>query len=310
MRISSLDIGTNTILLLVAEVDSKGGLNVLRDEHAFARLGRNVDRDRTIAAESFETSLAILARFKEVSENMHVERIVACGTSALRDAANRTEYLEYIRKQLGLDIRILSGDEEAALTYAGSVAQFVIPDRVQEFAVLDIGGGSTELTRGVNTQLETRQSLDVGCVRLTERILLTSPPSHDALQHAQREIREYVKQFALLGPTARVVGVAGTLTTLAALHLKLATFDASRVGGHVLNRAAIQNIFDELKVKSLVNLESYPQILKGRADIILAGVLILLETMNQLQTSSITVSERGLRFGVLLEAVNQLTSGT
>ncbi len=300
MRKSAIDIGTNTILMLIADIDPTGELRMIRDEHVIARLGKGVDSNRMILPETFDRVLGYLTEYKRIHEEFRSEQIVACGTSALRDAANGREFIEYIRKHLGFDIEILSGDEEADLTYLGGISEFVGAGTGQDFAVVDIGGGSTEFTSGRDASVASRLSLDIGSVRLTERFLKTSPPDPTGLRDAQEYTREHLRGLHRLPPHTRCIGVAGTLTTLAAIDLQLGAYDRKRVSGHILTVEAIRRIFDRLKRKRLDEIKAIPQILPLRADIILAGILILLEIMKKTGTERITASDRGLRYGILM----------
>jgi exopolyphosphatase / guanosine-5'-triphosphate,3'-diphosphate pyrophosphatase len=231
--------------------------------------------------------------------------MIACGTSALRDAANSREFIQFIRTKIGIDITILTGDEEADLTYLGGVSEFIGSNRSQQFVVLDIGGGSTEVVVGKSSNVESKVSLDIGSVRLTERFLKTSPPLPSGLKEAQEYIRVQVRALADLANRTRCIGVAWTLTTLAAIDLQLQTYDRNRVSGHVLALAVIESIFDRLKGKRLEELKVIPQILPQRADIILAGIMILLEVMKKIGVEQITASDRGLRYGILMKAARE-----
>lgn len=299
MRLTAIDIGTNTILMLIADIVVSGGIRVVRDEHVIARLGKGVDGSRRIVPETFDRVLKYLSNYKRIHDEVHSRRIIACGTSALRDASNREEFIAFIQERLGFAISILSGDEEAELTYLGGVSEFADQQSDQHFAVLDIGGGSTELSFGRSTTINAKASLDVGSVRLTERFLKTSPPAPAGLEEAQQYVLEHMKKLPQLPSGTRCVGVAGTLTTLAAIDLQLSVYDRTRVSGHVLTLETIQKIFDKLKEKRLDEIKAIPQILPQRADIILAGILILMEVMKRVGTDRITASDRGLRFGIL-----------
>ncbi len=171
MRITSIDIGTNTILMLIADIGADGSFAVIREEQVIARLGKGVDARRRITPETTERVVHFLGGFWETARSFHPDRIVACGTSALRDAANGVDFVQLVREEIGLEITILSGAEEAELTYLGAVSEFMKPDSKEPFAVLDIGGGSTELTIGNGYSVRSKTSLDLGSVRLTERIL-------------------------------------------------------------------------------------------------------------------------------------------
>ncbi len=298
MRISAIDIGTNTVLLLVADVQGTA-LRPVEHGHSIARLGQGVDEHRNITQEAMDRVGKVLDEYVAISKAHSAEQIVVCGTSALRDARNRDEFLRYVRKQLGLNVKILSGKEEAELTYMGALSEF--PGQQQgEFAVIDIGGGSTEVIAGTRSAISASVSLDIGCVRLTERFLKEAPPEPSAMKQCSAMILELSGSLPIMRPSAMLIGVAGTATTLAAIDLNLTHYDPLRVSGHVLSLTAIQRIFDQLSVKSLDELKAVPQIHAGRADIILAGVIILIELIKKMGRDEITISDRGLRYGFAL----------
>jgi len=287
--------------MLVADVAADGTVSPVRDEQVIARLGKGVDANRRITAETSDRVLRFLQDYKAISESLHSEKIIACGTSALRDASNSREFIRFMKEKLGLEITVLSGEEEADLTYRGAVSEFSSLGADQPLAVLDIGGGSTELTTGIGASVTGTVSLDLGCVRLTERILQSSPPTSPALNNAISDVREAVLSFPQLPPQIRLIGVAGTVTTLAAIDLKLESYDRSRVSGHFLTIEAIEQVFNKLRSHTLERMaREFPQIESGRADIILAGIMILMESMRRFDVRGITVSDRGLRYGMAL----------
>ncbi len=305
MILTSIDIGTNTILMLIANVLQDGTIKPVRDEHTIARLGKGVDENRMILPTTFERVLNVLERFKNISDESGSTRILARGTSALRDAKNQSEFTGFIKQKLGIDIEVISGEEEAELTYIGAVADAVHKPQPQNFVVLDIGGGSTELTEGTGFDVKAKRSVDIGSVRITERFLKSSPPSPQEINEATGYIHSLVQGWPALPDTSLFVGVAGTLTTLASIDLALPSFDREKVHKHVLTFEAVDSIFNVLRTKGLEELKQVPQILPERADIIVAGVLVLLEAMKQLGAETITVSDRGLRYGILMKEIQK-----
>ncbi len=305
MRLSVIDIGTNTILLLVADIDQSGIISVIHDEQVIARLGKGVDEHRVINREAFDRAQKFLQAYRAISDEMHSEKIVAVGTSALRDAANSDEFCSFIQNKTGIKIDILSGDDEAEYTFHGAISGFRGKSKI--FSVLDIGGGSAEIVSGSSSRLVSKASLDIGCVRITERFLLTSPPTSLEVADARSFIQqELVKVNLSMVQESKLVGVAGTATTLAALHQKLPSYDPHRVEGYSLSYDDIRNIFNQLRIKTLEEILAVPQISPGRADIILAGILILLEFMEAADAEQITVSDRGLRYGIALRESKRL----
>jgi len=301
MRLTSIDIGTNTILMLIADVGPGNAVTPVRDDQVIARLGKGVDAHRMITAETMNRVLGFLRSYKETSDSLGSNKIIACGTSALRDASNRREFIDLIWKTLGLEVTVLTGEEEADLTFLGAVSGFSWSDGDKPQAVLDIGGGSTELTTGKNGVVASRVSLDLGSVRLTERILRSSPPSAKSLGLALEEVEKQTSALPRLPSGTQLTGVAGTATTLAAIDLNLKEYDRLRVNGHTLSLSAIDLIFENLKTCDLEQMaHDYPQIEAGRKDIILAGIIILIGSMKRLSVDCIRVSDRGLRFGIAL----------
>jgi exopolyphosphatase/guanosine-5'-triphosphate,3'-diphosphate pyrophosphatase len=308
MRLASIDIGTNTVLMLVADVQHNGSLHVVRDEHFIGRLGKGVDEHGIIQKETFHRVLDILSQLKSTADSLGVRHLSACGTSALRDAKNRQEFIDFMKEKLALEIRVLSGSEEAELTYLGTVSDYLSKVDSNTYAVLDIGGGSTEIVVGSGAHITSSCSIDIGSVRLTERILKINPPSSSALESAVQLVRDHIQHVTALLPSTKIIGVAGTLTTLAALDRRIPTYDRNLVNRHVLALETIDKIFQELRPLSLDQLRSYPQIHPSRADILLAGIIILRETMKKVNLSEITVSDRGLRYGIVIKTAQMLFS--
>jgi len=299
MRAASIDIGTNTMLMLIADIDDDGSLRVVTDRQVVARVGRGVDKTGAIEWDAFTRSERFLREYLDVIEREHADVVLATGTSALRDAKNGDEYLDYMYRQFGLEIEILSGDEEALWTYGGAISGF--SDRSGQYAVLDIGGGSTELTLGKGFHILERKSVDIGCVRLTEKYLHHPPPRNDELDRLVRHIDGALDAYPVFNPVETTfVGVAGTVTTLAAVEQELAEYDREKVAGFELTRNMIQERFDQFKQLSHDDIVNAMRVDPGRADIILVGIAILKRLTEIRNIPSMTVSERGLRYGIVM----------
>jgi exopolyphosphatase/guanosine-5'-triphosphate,3'-diphosphate pyrophosphatase len=306
MRLASIDIGTNTVLMLVADVRRDGSLDVVRDEHFIGRLGKGVDEHGIILKDTFHRVRDILSRLKNIADSLGCTYCSAWGTSALRDAKNRQEFIDFIKEELALEIRILSGTEEAELTYLGAVSEYLPHINSENYAVLDIGGGSTEIVVGSGAAIASSLSIDIGSVRLTERILKSNPPGCIALENAIQFVRDHLQNIFPLLPTTTMIGVAGTVTTAAALDLRIPEFDRNLINRHILTIEAIDRIFQELRPLTLDQLRNYPQIHPSRADILLAGIIILKEILRKVNVSKITVSDRGLRYGIVIKTAQTL----
>ncbi len=304
MIFSTIDIGTNTILMLTLQGEAGEGVRVLGDEHEIARLGKGVDATRTIMAETFDRVAGYLLRYRSIAEGLGSERIIAFGTSALRDARNREEFIAAMRERTGITIELLSGQEEAELTYRGAL--FGLPAGSGRYGVIDIGGGSTEIAHGVGSRLERGVSVDIGAVRVTERFIPAFPPLSDQIDAARSYAREALQEAIDLPDAMTMVGVAGTVTTLGAIAIGMERFDADELNGARLTRPAIGRITSELASMPLDQIRAIPQVHPDRADVLLGGALILDEFMSHYDLSSITVSTRGVRYGVAMRALERM----
>jgi len=311
MRIASIDIGTNTVLLLIADIDEHGVIHPVEHQQRLPRLGRDVGQNKVIHTTAFDRIAWILNEYRNLAQQLRAEETVACATSAVRDAANRDEFQSYMKSATGIDVEALSGDEEALLTYRGAISGF--PNLKHEAVVLDIGGGSTEITypskptppllsgEGRGEVSLTRHSLQLGSVRLTERYFKHDPPTVSELQSAVDDIR---KTFADVSTPQfsqyRLIGVAGTVTTLACLDQQLLQFDIEKVSGYEMSRHAVAAWQSKLSSMHSQHVRSLSSTTEGRADILAAGVLILHEFMEYFDIHSVLVSERGLRYGLAI----------
>jgi exopolyphosphatase/guanosine-5'-triphosphate,3'-diphosphate pyrophosphatase len=319
-RAAAIDIGTNTVLLLVVERRMVGGASTLvpvLERAEITRLGQGVDRTRTLAPEAVERTLAVLASYADDLRRLGVERCEAVGTSAMRDAAGGPELRARARAVLGFEPRVIAGDEEARLTFLGGlsglerVAGHDEPHRHP--LVFDIGGGSTEFILGAGRRNEPRiacaTSLDVGSVRLTERHVRSDPPSADDRKALDLGIRDALDAglnaapWSGLAPDAiELVGVAGTLTTLAAIARKVEPYDGARVHGLRLGRDEIADVAARLESCSLEERCSMPGLSPKRADVIVAGARLCLAILDRFGAQTVTVSDRGVRWGLAEQA--------
>lgn len=304
MRCAIVDIGTNTMLLLIADVDSKGRVTPICHEQRIPRLGRDVDRSGLLQSEAIERSIPVLQDYQQRAKELNAECFVACATSAVRDALNRSDFLDRVQKTCGVHVEVLSGEDEAMWTYRGAVSG--LPHSARKRAVIDIGGGSTEFSfpppDAVNGDKRLhRYSFELGCVRLTERYYKHSPPFSTEIQSAAQFIAEEFSQVRNPGfGNYELVGVAGTATTLACLNLKLEEFELEKVSGHRLEQSDVSRWSARLHTMTPAQVASLSRATEGRADILACGALILNETMGHFGFTSVTVSERGLRYGLAL----------
>ncbi|MFH1570468.1 MAG: Ppx/GppA phosphatase family protein [Gemmatimonadota bacterium] len=293
---AAIDLGTNTLLMTVGRAGADGRAEILDDLHAIARLGQGVDAARRIAPAALERVAVLLQRCRRRAEELGAAQVQAFGTSALRDAANRDEFIAAVAQRTGVSLQVLSGQEEAGLTFRGAAFGLELPDR---YAVLDIGGGSTELAVGAGARLEQSASVDVGAVRLAERHFPCLPPTPAQRQAAAQTVRQVLTGLFSLPPDVPLVGVAGTVTTLGAMDLGLTAFDAEALNGHLLPAARVHALSGQLLSLPYEAIRQIPQVSEQRADIIGAGSLILDTFLRTWECPGIVVSTRGIRYGLL-----------
>jgi exopolyphosphatase/guanosine-5'-triphosphate,3'-diphosphate pyrophosphatase len=303
MRVGVVDLGTNSTRLLVADVD-RGALVEIERRLAITRLGAGVDEERRLEAEAVERVRRTLGGYRSVLDGHGVARAVAVATSAVRDSANGPDFLAAIRRDFGLEPRLLTGEEEALLTFRGVASGRRIEE---ETLVVDVGGGSTELVVGGRGGVSFHASLDLGCVRETERFLGGDPPSAAELGACGDHVRATLasKIPADVRPP-RAIGVAGTVTTLATLDLGLDAEDPELVHGHVLETGWVAAQLDSLGAATIAELRARRGIHHDRAPVIVAGAVVLLETLRSFGIGELEVSERDVMHGAALEAAEAM----
>jgi exopolyphosphatase / guanosine-5'-triphosphate,3'-diphosphate pyrophosphatase len=307
-RSAFIDVGTNTILCLIAEIRDTGRFRVLQDLAEISRLGKGVDQTGVISAEGEERSFALLARYLDQCKSLGVEEIVAVGTSALRDAKNSDQVRARFRDKLGIDVRVISGDEEAA--YSFMAVELGLALAGQELLVVDIGGGSTEFIRGNQTGISRAVSIDIGSVRLTERYLHSDPVKADEVQRMVALIGEELASLPARGirlePALTLVGIAGTFTTLAAMEKQLARYSHAEVHGSTLSLEEVRRQLRILQGKTVEERKRIVGLEPKRADVIFAGAAIIEQLLIFCRADRVIVSDQGVRYGLLYEAAKAL----
>jgi len=300
-RFAAIDIGTNSVLLLVAEAQG-GRLVPVWDQAVITRLGRGVDAARRLDPDAVRRTLDCLGAYAKELERAEAQSLAVVGTSALRDAEGSEAFLAQAERLLGTRPRILSGPEEAELSFRGAVSGLHF---VGSATVFDVGGGSTEIIAGnvdVGSALvKCKESIDIGAVRLHERYVRRDPISLEELVALRKEIRRClpdVKPYR----NSTVIGVAGTVTTLFAMARQLEPYDGARVHGATLSRSEVEHWLFALQQRNLDERRLIPGLEPRRADVILAGAAIVLEIFDWLELDSISVSDRGLRWGLVEKA--------
>jgi exopolyphosphatase/guanosine-5'-triphosphate,3'-diphosphate pyrophosphatase len=309
-RVAAIDCGTNSIRLLVADVPAEGAHTDLLRRMEVVRLGQGVDATGRLAPEAIERTRLVLAEYAAQARELGAERVRMVATSATRDAANRADFEQMVIATLGQLPDVVSGVEEAELSYLGAtaslaaaaVAHGAAPPR-PPFLVVDIGGGSTEFVLGDAGGVRAARSVDVGCVRLTERHLRSDPPPPDEVQAAEADIRAALELVAADVPVreaASLVGLAGSVTTVAALALGLPAYDPDAIHGSRIPVAGVRSVTAGLLSATRAKRATYPVMHPGRVDVIGAGALVLRVIMDAFDLEEVVVSEHDILDGIAL----------
>ncbi|HEY3250516.1 MAG TPA: Ppx/GppA family phosphatase [Ignavibacteria bacterium] len=324
MRRTTIDIGTNTILMLISDFDpAKFEIKTVLDIQRIPRLGRGVDSNRNIQPESFEKAINTLNEYKKMSLEYKSEQITATATSFIRDSHNRDEFIKEIKKHTGIDIEILSGKDEARWTFWGGIFdKLETSESRSRITTIDIGGGSTEITSALNIPANLNKetllrhpikakSFNIGSVRLSEKFLLSHTPSEKDIEASKKFILDHVLRSYELDKSDQsdksLIGVAGTITTLGAIKLGLDRFKAEKVDGLEITLDEINNLLYKLSNLQFNELFLMGNYMEGRADIIIPGTLILQCFMDKFGFDKLTISTKGLRYGVFLREVFKLS---
>ena len=307
-RSAFIDVGTNTVLCLIADIRETGRFRVLDDLADISRLGQGVDRTRRIIPAGEQRALEILERYRDHCQSLGVEEIFAVGTSALRDAENSAEVRARLRAKLGFDIRVISGAEEAAYSFLAVGRGLALAGR--EVLVIDIGGGSTEFIRGNDGGVSQALSVDVGSVRLTERFLHADPVRDDEvaamLAAIDHELARVMEHFGSGNAALTLVGIAGSFTTVAAIEKGLTKYSHSDVHGSHLGVGEVRRQVQLFREKTIEERKRIAGLEPKRADIILAGACLIERIMTLFKAESVVVSDHGVRYGLLHERTQSL----
>ena len=295
-RVASIDIGTNTILLLIAKVE-EGKLKPLFEMETIVRLGEGVQKNGVLSEEAMKRGFQTLAQYLEQCQTMGVQKIFAVGTSALREAKNSDHFLKMIQEKLDLSIEIISGEEEAQLSFLAVARD--LKELKKSTLVIDVGGGSTEFILGKGDQITQWVSLPLGSVRFTEQFLFSEPAQKGEWEIMEGEIRKLLPKIPHPQGPLSLVAVGGTATTLASVEQGLAEFIPEKIHHFVLKKEALRNQLHLYRSKTIDERRKIPGLPPARADVILAGGAILYVAMEELNCPSVLVSCHGLRYGLL-----------
>jgi exopolyphosphatase/guanosine-5'-triphosphate,3'-diphosphate pyrophosphatase len=295
-RIAAIDMGTNSFLCLIAEVENQK-IEIIEDHCKVVRLGEKVHQNRVFLPEALNRAKTCLTEFKKLIDKNKVDKIIATATSAARDVKNGNE-LKKICDELGFPLHIIEGEKEAELSFLGAVSN-VKDFESKKILVVDVGGGSTEYIFYEPGKTLKATSFDVGCVRLTEMFLEADPIDEKELFDLRNHAEKIIAAYGKVQPEI-MIAVAGTPTTLACVEQKI-NFDESKVDGYTLTEESLVNLLECLGQTPLEERKSVIGLEPLRADVIIAGIILLQLSLKLANKSEMTVSTRGLRFGVALK---------
>jgi len=302
-RVASIDIGTNTILLLIAEV-RKRKLKTLFDTETIVRLGEGVQKNGIISEGAMQRGFQTLKGYLKRCQEMEVQNIFAVGTSALREAKNSGHFLKRVKEEFDISIDVISGEEEAHLSFL-SVARDSKKSR-ENLLVVDVGGGSTEVILAKGDEIIRWVSLPLGIVRFTERFLLSDPVKDEEYRTMVEEIRKQLPNFPILENPISMVSIGGTGTALASVEQGLEKFMIERIHRFVLTREALRNQLSLYCSKTIEERQEMRGLPPSRADVILTGGTILYLIMEKFDFSSLMVNAHGVRYGLLYKQIADL----
>ncbi len=306
MIVASIDIGTNTVILLVAEVNLNNfEVKTLENYHSIPRIGRELKKGNPMPSVNIKKMYEVISRYADIIRKHNCEKVLVTGTNALRIASNRNEIVEEFVKKFGYTLNIVTGEEEARYSYLGAMSGY--PDN-KRFLVIDIGGGSTEIIYGTGTNISFCKSFSIGAVSGREKYLTFDPPSEKQVINFNNHIKEMISEIVVnIQDIETVIAIAGTPTTLACIKQNLKTYDEDLIEGSVLYRNDLQKFIDELSKQNSEDIKrNYSSVVEGREDVLLAGTIILNEIINLLKINEVTVSTKGIRYGAIIDWMNFL----
>ncbi len=306
-RVAAIDIGTNSVRLLVADVEGASPRDAkivpVDRRMRITRLGQGVDGSRALAPEAIERTVAVLREYRDALTEHGVTQVRATATSAARDASNRDAFFAAAHDALGITPELLSGEDEAALSFLGATADLDAPS---PYLVVDIGGGSTEFVLGTDAPVGL-VSLDMGCVRITEQFLHSDPPAPEELSNAVAVVRDLVAEVPRVIPGAldavTLVGLAGTVTTVAAVEQGLPEYDPEKIHHFRLTREAAEDVFRTLATENAEQRRHNPGLEPGRVDVIVGGAAVLVGIFRVLGFDDMLVSEADILDGLVRSQV-------
>ncbi len=293
-----LDIGTNSIKFYLTSVEN-GKVNVIKDTNNISRLGEGLLKTGKISDAAMERNIEALSAFLEIARSENTSEIVAVGTMCLRTAANSNVFLDKTRQELNLNIEVIDGEEEARLSYLAVISTIGITDK--KIVVFDTGGGSTEFIFGKGNEILKKISLDIGAISPTENFLHSDPVTKIELENMQNFIKDFFKKHDLESDADILFGIGGTVTTMGAIKHRMIKYDPEKIQGSKLKLEEINHQIEMFTSKTIAARKQIPGLQPKRADVILAGAVIVKNIMEIFKKDSFIVNDRGLRHGILYD---------
>lgn len=301
MTIASIDLGTNTILLLIAKLDFKNRkIHVIFEDQKIPRIGEGLKPGSPISENKEKRLLDILDMYKNLADHYQCEQILVTATNAFRIASNSDYLVKKISKMFNLKVNVISGEEEAELTFLGCTSEIELDTNV---AVIDIGGGSTEIVLGKNRKIIASKSLPLGVVSLTENYFLNDPPNEEEILVCRSTIKkELQNSIGKKLKLDKILAVAGTPTTLACIKKGTISYNEALIEGDILTQSDLENFINQLSVMNSVEIKNkFKSVVDGREDVLLAGTMLLFEVMNFFKATEVVVSTKGVRYGAIYD---------
>jgi len=301
-RFATIDVGSNSVLVLVSERIKSSFVTIL-DSLQVCRLGEGLNQRGKFSEQAMVRTMTAICEFKRLADEYGASEIAAVGTMAMRSASNSEQFVSMVRSKCGVQIEVLTGQEEARFAYLG--ARDVIQDKRQRVVIIDVGGGSTEFIHGSGQEINRSYSLNVGALHLTEQFLRHDPPLAEEIN----SIKNYLSSvFAHIErqKNIRLVGVGGTITTLSAVNLRMRTYDPNLIHGSVLNRQDIESQIERFASMNREQRCKLPGLQANRAGIILAGAIVVEQVMDKMHKRNLVVSARGVRHGLMLDRFGEM----
>lgn len=307
LTLAGIDIGTNTLRLLIARFSPDGQYSKLESVRHITRLGEDISKKGRLKSNAIYRAVEVLKGFSMICRKYQLDGVYAVATSAVREASNGTDFIRMVKAKSGFDIDVITGDEEARLTMLGVSSGLDIEDK--DIFLIDIGGGSTEFVSASDGKILSKVSTDIGVVRFTEQYLHSDPPEKGEIELLELAIEERLKSIPKinLSPSFMFIGTAGTVTTLAAIEQNMTVYDPVRVNGYKISKERVERIRRILTQMTIKDRKNVPGIENGREDIIVTGAIVVDKVMERFGFSEIVVCDNGLREGLVRDLYNRLS---